>query len=64
MLTCTKTLTNADGDGDDDGDADAGVTRIALLILRIVELKIKNFQRDINIERPLRPGITHAGSLP
>ena len=33
MLTCSKTLTDADA------NADAGVTTIAPLILRIVELK-------------------------
>ena len=37
-VTCTKTLTNDNANAN--GDGDAGVTRIAPLILRIVELKI------------------------
>ena len=34
MLASTKTFNNGDGDA----DADTGVTRIAFIILRIVEL--------------------------
>ena len=40
-LAGTKNLTN--------GDADAQVTRIALLILRIVELKTYNYMYNVNV---------------
>ena len=42
FVGCTKNLNQCNSDANRDADADAGVTVIALHILRIVELKIKN----------------------